>query len=251
MGCVIFEDFEGVFPTSRTQLYIEIVLCVLRRYEQKQGLSSENEDLMAVYKEDLLYLGEMALQSLRKGELYFEQHKSCARLIALSKFGFLSLQAAGSKRRARIRYAFLHKSFQEFFSGFYLACKLIEGDINCESVVTDQRYENELKQVFLFTIGILASTSEKTAESFVESMAVNINSDKSRDKSRLLFALDCLSEYESFVHTLGEHLNFTRLTIPLEVDLNGLSGACGGFVPMMNLSLILRLFAWLFQPTLP
>ncbi|CAH3146477.1 unnamed protein product [Porites evermanni] len=184
--CVIFEDFEGVFPTSRTQLYIEIVLCVLRRYEQKQGLSSENEDLMAVYKEDLLYLGEMALQSLRKGELYFEQHKSCARLIALSKFGFLSLQAAGSKRRARIRYAFLHKSFQEFFSGFYLACKLIEGDINCESVVTDRRYNYELKQVFLFTIGILASTSEKTAESFVESMAVNINS----DKSRLLFALD-------------------------------------------------------------
>ena len=38
--CVIFEDFMGVLLTSRTQLYIEIVLCVLRRYEQKQGLSS-------------------------------------------------------------------------------------------------------------------------------------------------------------------------------------------------------------------
>ena len=218
--CVIFEDFEGVFPTSRTQLYIEIVLFILRRYEQKQGLSSENEDLLAVYKEDLLYLGEMALHSLRKGELFFEQHKSGARLIAASKFGFLSLQAAGSKRSARMRYAFPHKSFQEFFSGFYLACKLIDGDIDYKSVVTDQRYENELKQVFVFTIGVLASTSEKTAESFVESIALHISSKPLvRISSLLLFALDCLSEHESLVHTLGEYLNFTHLRIVKNVEI--------------------------------
>ena len=213
--CVMWEDFEGVFPKSRTQLYIEIVLCVLRRYEQKQGLSSENEDLLSVYKEDLLYLGEMALLSLHKGELYFEEHKSDVRFIAISKFGFLSLQAANSKREVRVRYAFLHKSFQEFFSGFYLACKLIEGDIDCESVVTDHRYNYELKQVFLFFTGILASTSEQTSESLVKSMAVNINfvSLKShKDVSeRVLFALESLSEYPSLLRTLGEHLNFTDL----------------------------------------
>ena len=72
--CVLCEDFEGVFPASRTQLYSEIVLCVLRRYERKQGLSSNNEDLMSVYKEDLMHLGRNALQSLLKGELYFEEH---------------------------------------------------------------------------------------------------------------------------------------------------------------------------------
>ena len=147
--CVICEDFEGVIPTSRTELYTEIVLCVLRRYEQKQGLASKNEDLMTVYKTELIDLGRMALQSLLKGELYFEEHKSDGGLIVLSKFGFLSLQAGGSKRKVVVRYAFLHKSFQEFFAGFYLAYKLIEGEIECESVVTDQRYENELYQVLL------------------------------------------------------------------------------------------------------
>ena len=221
--CVICEDFEGIFPTRRTQLYIEIVLFVLRRYEQKKGLSSENEDLLTVYREDLLLLGEMALQSLQKRELYFEENKSGGRFIVLSEFGFLSLQAAGSKRRVRVRYAFLHKSFQEFFSGFYLAFKLIEGDINCESVVTEQRYEDELHQVFLFTIGILASTSEKTADSFVESMAENINL-KSLESfgisQRLLFAVDCLSEYESLVHTLGRHLNLTHLDISMKYKLH-------------------------------
>ena len=219
--CVMWEDFEGVFPKSRTRLYIEIVLCVLRRYERKQGLSSENEDLLTVYKEDLLYLGGMALQSLRKGEFYFEEHKSDLRLIALSKFGFLSLQAANNKREVRVRYAFLHKSFQEFFSGFYLACKLVEGDIDCESVVTDRRYYYELKQVFLFFIEILASKSEETSESLVKSMAFNINSIQLNSISslksatdvsnRVLFALSCLSEYPSLLRTLGRHLNFTYL----------------------------------------
>ena len=165
--CVICEDFEGVFPTSRTELYTEIVLCVLRRYEQKQGLASKNEDLMTVYKKELIDLGRMALESLLKGDLYFEEHKSDGGLIVLSKFGFLSLQAGGSKRKVVVRYAFLHKSFQEFFAGFYLAYKLIEGEIEYESVVTDQRYENELYQVFLFTIGILVSRSAKTAKSLV------------------------------------------------------------------------------------
>ena len=218
--CVICEDFEGVFPTSRTELYTEIVLCVLRRYEQKQGLASKNEDLMTVYKKELIDLGRMALESLLKGELYFEKHKSDGGLIVLSKFGFLSLQAGGSKRKVVVRYAFLHKSFQEFFSGFYLAYKLIEGEIECESVVTDQRYENELYQVFLFTIGILVSTSEKTAQSLVTYMARNITSLQSaRDISKCVsFFLGCLSEHESLACTLGEHLHFSYLKLDEEIS---------------------------------
>ena len=217
--CVICEDFEGVFPTSRTELYTEIVLCVLRRYEQKQGLASDNEDLMTVYKKELIDLGRMALESLLKGELYFEEHKSDGRFIVLSKFGFLSLQPGGSKRKVVVRYAFLHKSFQEFFSGFYLAYKLIEGEIECESVVTDQRYENELYQVFLFTIGILVSTSEKTAQSLVTYMARNITSLRSaRDISnRVSFSLGCLSNHESLACTLGEHLHFSYLKLDQEI----------------------------------
>ena len=218
--CVICEDFEGVFPTSRTELYTEIVLCVLRRYEQKQGLASKNEDLMTVYKKELIDLGRMALESLLKGELYFEKHKSDGGFIVLSKFGFLSLQAGGSKRKVVVRYAFLHKSFQEFFAGLYLAYKLIEGEIECKSVVTDQRYKNELYQVFLFAIGILVSTSEKTAESLVTYMARNIRSLQSAKgvSKRLVFSLGCLSEYESLVYTLGEHLHIPYLNLKSEIE---------------------------------
>ena len=69
--CVIFEDLNGVLPKSRTKLYIEMVLFVLRRYENKNGFSSSNKDLLLVYKRELMILGRMALDSLRKGELYF------------------------------------------------------------------------------------------------------------------------------------------------------------------------------------
>ena len=149
------------------------------------------------YKFELIGASFLALAEsiyyLRNGELYSEEHKLGGRFFVSSKFGFLSLQAAASKRRVRARYAFLHKSSQEFFSGFFLACKLIKGKISCEPVVTDQRYDSELYQVFVFLIGILVSTRKKRAEALVKSVPANINftslkldTDAARDVSNLL-----------------------------------------------------------------
>ena len=222
--CILCEDFAGVFPASRTQLYNEIVLCVLRRYERKQGLSSKNENLVSVYKEDLMHLGRLALQSLRKGELCFEEHEFSDNFIVLSKFGFLSVHSSSSKRIARVRYSFLHKSFQEFFSGFYLACQILDGNLTCDSIATDQRFQDELEQVLLFMFGFITST--ETVESLVKSMAANINfvgGTSDRDISeRFLLALGCIVECPggsstvecpSLAHTLGLHLNLTSLNL--------------------------------------
>ena len=215
--CVLCEDLEGVFPTSRTELYTEIVLCVLRRYEKKQGLSSKSEDLMSIYRDELVHLGRVALHSLRKGELYFEEHESGSTSIALSKFGFLSLQASGCKRKAVVRYAFLHKSFQEFFSGFYLACQILDGGIDCVSVVKDERFKDELKQVFLFMIRILASRSKETAESVIKLMAENINltdPNCNEDVCALFHcALGCILECSGLSRTLGLHLHISDLDL--------------------------------------
>ena len=222
--CILCEDFAGVFPASRTQLFNEIVLCVLRRYERKQGLSSKNENLVSVYKEDLMHLGRLALQSLRKGELCFEEHEFSDNFIVLSKFGFLSVHSSSSKRIARVRYSFLHKSFQEFFSGFYLACQILDGNLTCDSIATDQRFQDELEQVLLFMFGFITST--ETVESLVKSMAANINfvgGASDRDISeRFLLALGCIVECPggsstvecpSLAHTLGLHLNLTSLNL--------------------------------------
>ena len=54
------------------------------------------------------------------------------------------------------------------------------------SVVKDERFQDELKQVFLFMIGILASTSKETAKSVIRIVAENINLKDSDCKERHL-----------------------------------------------------------------
>ena len=173
--CVIFEDLEGTLPTNRTQLYVEIVLFILRRYESKNGLSNRGKDLLLVYKKELMILGEFALDSLRKQELYFDDHKGDIKESLLVKFGFLSIQSGGSKRAPSDRYGFFHKSFQEFFSGYFLAFSAIDNVTNSHSVLTDERYVNELSHVLKFMSGILAQRSEEAVVSIVESIASTVS----------------------------------------------------------------------------
>ncbi|CAH3113177.1 unnamed protein product [Porites lobata] len=214
--CCLFEDFEGVLPTSRTELYVEIVAFVLRRYEVKNGLKSSGEDLISVYKKELLLLGSLALESLLKGELYFEKEEDTGKLI---NFGFLSFQPGAAKRKPSTRCAFLHKSFQEFFAGLFLAFQVISKERDFTSVVDDERYLDKLRQVFLFMSGIIASRSEETAMSFFIVIAKKISSAEDR-KSYMSLACECLLECSSvqdnletrLVSSLGKHLDMSSLT---------------------------------------
>ena len=217
--CCLFEDFEGVLPTSRTELYVEIVGFVLRRYEGKKGLESSNEDLISGYKEELLLLGSFAFESLLKGESYFEKKEDTVKLI---NFGFLSFQQGGAKRKPCTRCAFLHKSFQEFFAGFFLAFQVISKERDFTSVVDDKRYLDKLRQVFLFMSGFIALRSEETALSFFIVIAKKINSAEDH-KSYMRLAceglLECSRVKESLetrlVCSLGEHLDMSS---PTEVN---------------------------------
>ena len=207
--CLPCEDCKGSFPTSRTQLYIEIVLCVLRRYEEKNKLPSTNDDLIKVYENELIHLGHIAFESLCKGELYIEESKfDCSSnvLSLLTKFGFLSVQViSGSRRKRCVRYGFMHKSFQEFFSGFYLASKILSREVDYDTVVTDERYLDELKPAFLFMCGIVVSRCEETAVCLVKSIASHIKS-KRQFRGNLECAFDCIEECAANKKNLQSHL---------------------------------------------
>ena len=220
--CVIFEDLNGVLPNCRTKLYIEMVLLVLRRYETKMGLSCSNKDLLLVYKKEVMILGRMALDSLRKGELYFEDHQGDLEQSVLSRFGFVSIQRGGSKRAPCSRYAFFHKSFQEFFSAIFLAFSMIDGTMDCKSV-TNFEYEEELSEVFTFMSGIVAMYSKEIAESIVESFVSVVNLSDSRYSDyatplrlALLFISQCklFSEtiYTDLALSFGKSLDLVDLT---------------------------------------
>ena len=226
--CILFEDFNGTLPENRTQLYTEIVQFVLKRYENKNRLSSNREDLISVYEKELLYLGRMAFQALRKGELDFEGNESGDAIFSLLiKFGFLTIQAGGSKRKPRLRCGFFHKSFQEFFSGLYLAFEIGEKDI--VYLVTDGRYLRDLKEVFLFMTGIAASRGEETVVPFVSRIASpgNVFDGESDASSYLKFALSCILQCTThqkdlrppLIDILGKNLHIKTLAATEYLDL--------------------------------
>ena len=71
--CLVYEDLNGVFPESRTKLYMEIVECVLRRYRTKQQLPENGEDLVDLYESQLKHLGSIALKGLLEDNLDFDE----------------------------------------------------------------------------------------------------------------------------------------------------------------------------------
>ena len=122
-----------------------------------------------------MILGRTALDSLRKQELYFDDHKGDIEERLLKKLGFLSIQSGGSKRAPCDRYGFFHKSFQEFFSGYFLAFSIIDDVGNSQSVLTDPRYMGELFQVFKLMSTIIAKEFVETVVSVVKSIASILN----------------------------------------------------------------------------
>ena len=190
--CLLCEDFQGILPESRTQLYLEIAHCVLIRYRKKKGLPVGNEDLIEVYKDQLKLLGLIALNGLYEDNMYFEDKKLSSENADLPEFGFLSAQPGSSKRRPCLCYGFTHKSFQEFFTGHYLFCQLLSEEINPFILVKDPRYFRELREVLKFTCGLLAVRSQESAVSLILCIANEVNQEEVREC--LPLALECIKE---------------------------------------------------------
>ena len=218
--CLLCEEFQGIFPESRTRLYLKITECILRRYRKKKSLSETREKLTQVYKAQLKHLGWIALNRLHDENLDFEENELGEHASDLSGFGFLSMQPGGSKLRPCQRYSFLHKSFQEFFAAYYLSCQLFDEEITPDRIVSDIRYFNELKHVLLFSCGIVAAQCEKTAVTLIASITRQVNK---YGNSLLPVAVDCITECNraksdigvTLAHVLGSRLKLQNISIDL------------------------------------
>ena len=202
--CLVYEDLKGVFPESRTKLYMEIVECVLRRYRTKQQLPENGEDLVDLYESQLKHLGSIALKGLLEDNLDFDEkelgkHKASD----LPGFGFLSVQPGGSKLRPTRRYSFLHKTFQEFFAAFYLSCQLIQKEISTNSIAAGKKYRHQLKEVLLFTFGMLAARCEETVPKLLKSIATQLNQE---EEESVIFILECVRECFEKTKNVNEKL---------------------------------------------
>ena len=193
--CLVCEDSEGKLPETKTKLYRDIVEDVLRRYKKKKNLPQTNEDPIEEHKSQLKQLGLIAWNALLQNKKFFEKNQLESHTDDVPGFGFLSWQPGSSRRRPCPQYSFIHKSFQEWFASYYLCCLLLSREMSPEDLAADERYFSkhaELKQVLLFTCGILAEESEDKAMALIKSLADHI---KQREREKFVVAVECIKAH--------------------------------------------------------
>ena len=160
--CVIYEDYDGKLPTSRTELYQVIVQCLLRRYCAKHSLAVlEDNTLEKRFDEDILALGELAWmcllnyrQSFREEELAEFEVKN--KNLVARKIGLLYKEERLKRiLRSQYEYWFLHKTFQEYLAAAFITHKLQRGELNVFQYTTFFDLVQKYPQVFLFVSGML------------------------------------------------------------------------------------------------
>ena len=192
--CLLCEEVCGTLPENRTKLYLNMIECVLRRYRKKTELPDTKEDLTNLYKPQLKTLGLIALNGLKQDKLDFEENELGEHASDLAAFGFLSVDPGGSKLRQSLRYAFLHKSFQECFAAFHLCCEIQDKRTTPEELVSDDKYSLDLTQVLLFLCGILADQSDQEAAALVSSLGNQFNNLASKNCRSVQFLLEAINE---------------------------------------------------------
>ena len=160
--CVVYEDYEGKLPTSRTELYKVIVRCLLRRYCEKHN-AVVPEDEIAVdkrFEEDILTLGELAWRCLRNDRQSFLEKELVQRerrnknLVART-IGLLYKEESLKRICPQHEYWFLHKTFQEYLAALYIAHRLRGNQLNLFECISFYDLVSKYPEVFLFVSGTL------------------------------------------------------------------------------------------------
>ena len=228
--CVMCEEFDGTLPEKRTTLFLNMIECVLRRYRKKTELPDTKEDLTNLYKPQLKTLGFIALNGLKQDKLDFEENELGKHASDLAAFGFLSVHPGGSKLRRSLRYAFLHKTFQECFAAFYLCCEIQDKRTTPKELVSDDQYFLDT-QVLLFSCGILAEQSDQEAEALVSSLGKRVNNPASKNCRSVKFLLEAINECKRkkddfhlrLARCFGSDLNQTDLYVEYQFLSEGLA----------------------------
>ena len=160
--CVIYEDYEGNLPSSRSELYQVIVQCLLRRYCAKHNLEApqDNNALEKQFENSILALGELAWMCLLSDRYCFRESE----LAVLEKrykglvsrhVGLVYKEESLRRLKPQHEYYFLHKTFQEYLAAAFIAHKLQENELRLFERLSVHELVKKYREVFLFVSGIL------------------------------------------------------------------------------------------------
>ena len=201
--CVVFEDYEGNLPSSRTELYHIIVGCLLRRYCAKNNVKAAADDkaLEEQFKESLLALGQLAWRCLQNDRFSFREEElaeleSTMKTLAARKLGLVFKEASVKKINPQHEYHFFHKTFQEYLAALYLAHKLLEERVNVfhDLKLSFADITRKYNQVFIFVSGIMGEATCNLFRQIGENLKVKCWNWLKCTEQEATFFTECFSE---------------------------------------------------------
>ena len=160
--CVIYEDYEGNLPSSRSELYQVIVLCLLRRHCAKHNLEApqDNNTLEKQFEESIFALGELAWMCLLSDRYCFRESELAElerryKGLVSRHLGLVYKEESLRKLKPQHEYYFLHKTFQEYLAAAFIAHKLRGNQLRLFERLSFHELVKKYREVFLFVSGIL------------------------------------------------------------------------------------------------
>ena len=160
--CVIYEHYKGNLPSSRSELYQVIVLCLLRRLCVKHNLEAPKEDsaLEKQFEETILALGELAWLCLLSDRYCFLESELAAlerryKGLVSRHVGLVYKEESLRRLKPQHEYYFLHKTFQEYLAAAFIAHKLRGNQLRLFERLSFHELVKKYREVFLFVSGIL------------------------------------------------------------------------------------------------
>ncbi|XP_074610442.1 uncharacterized protein LOC141864547 isoform X5 [Acropora palmata] len=221
--CVVYQDHEGKLPSSRTNLYQVIVVCLLRRYCARHNVkaSKADMDLEKQFEWDIRCLGELAWNCLLSDRHSFfeeeleELERKNEKLVA-RELGFVYKEESLKVLKPQHEYCFVHKSFQEYLAASYIAPKLRRNEFNVFEHLNFKTMVKKFRQVFVFVCGILREDASILFEQIGEKLKSDWDWDECSDAAANFF-LESWSESgdaEGMANALCSFLPFPLVVYP-------------------------------------
>ncbi|XP_067017621.1 uncharacterized protein [Acropora muricata] len=239
--CVVYEDYEGILPSSITDLYQTIVRCLLRRYCAKEELkaSEQDEDLDKQFEIAILTLGKLAWKCLLDDRLSFyedeleELERSNENMLA-RRLGLVYKEESLKRLKPRHAYSFLHKTIQEYLAASYIAHNLRASEIHVPEQMKFDDVKGKFRRVFLFVCGILREEASILFTQIGDTLQKDWDWSKCSDDGAS-FLTEIWKESgnaEKMANTLCSFLPFPRVlhvSELLQKELINVLQACAGF----------------------